>query len=193
MTSFISSLRRALGKTAKTLPQRLSIPAHKDAISLVLEQAGLAKVGAGSFGRVHANKHLAVKMVITRESPGYLAYARYCRKHANTNLLLPKVFCLVTVGRFTLVFMEALISKDEQAKTLSRSLRRVSRTQGLARVNEVSRLIGRKPASLAAAVGKLEAILKNHPRSFWDLRGDNLLFRRERGALRMVLADPLAW
>lgn len=148
-------------------------------------------VGEGAFGSTFLVGKQAVKVVLSKESQGYLAYARFCRRHHRKNRLLPRVDSIHQVGRYTLVWMERLHESASLSSTLCNPLKRASRRHE--HVNQSSRLISRSPRSLAHAMDGLRAILNLHPQSYWDIRADNILFRKEHGKMKMVLNDPIAY
>lgn len=155
-----------------------------------LEQKGIL-VGEGAFGSTFIIGGLAVKIVLTKESQGYLAYARFCRMNHKRNRLLPRIASICQVGRYTLVWMEKLEESAKLSIALCQPIKRASRRHE--HVNQASRLIARSPRSLAHAMSKLRMILADHPQSYWDIRSDNILFRRESGKMKMVLNDPIAY
>jgi hypothetical protein len=53
--------------------------------------------------------------------------------------------------------------------------------------------MGRAPQSFEQALSKIQKIIHANVYSFLDIRSDNVLFRKEGGKLRPVLADPIAY
>ena len=157
----------------------------------LLTEMGFEKAGEGAFGATFLMGDRAVKVVLTKESQGYLAYARFCRKHHVENRLLPRVDAIRQVGRYSLVWMERLHENDDLSKPLRRPLKRASKSHQ--HVNEAGRLIGRSAASLAQVMEKLRGIVEECKDSYWDIRTPNILFRCERGQMKMVLTDPVAY
>lgn len=173
------------------LSSRMARPDERFLLLSMLQEMGFEKAGEGAFGATFLMQKTAVKVVLTKESQGYLAYARFCRKHHATNRLLPRVDAIRQVGRHSLVWMERLHENDDLSKSLRKPLKRASRSHQ--HVNEAGRLIGRSSASLAQVMDKLRSILDERRQSYWDIRSPNILFRRERGEMKMVLTDPIAY
>lgn len=185
------SLARFLRATAKQSPQRQTLVQEKKHLLLSLISIGFEKVGEGAFGMALVRSGLAVKIVRTSESVGYLAYARICRSGHYKNRLFPRVHAILSVGRYSCVIMERLHDKAKKSAALCPSLRRASRNRSYAR--QVGRLMGRSPQSSEQAFSKIERVIQASVRSYWDIRADNILFRKEGGKLRPVLADPIAF
>lgn len=173
------------------LRSRMSCQDERFLLHAMLGEMGFEQAGEGSFGATFTLRKNAIKVVLTKESQGYLAYARFCRKHHKQNRLLPRIDAIRKVGRFSLVWMEKLHEDDDLSKSFRKPLKRASKSHQHA--NEASRLIGRSPASLAQVMEKLRAILQTCGNSYWDIRAPNILFRRERGQMKMVLTDPIAY
>lgn len=184
-------LVRFLKKSFQKAPKRLSLEQEKQYITLSLLSAGFKMVGAGSFGTVFAAGPLAVKVVLTKESAGSLSYARLCRASHSKNLILPKVFNISQIGRYSCILMERLHEKGRISKSICPSLKQASRDHEYAA--SVGRFVGRSAPSSARVILKIHKIIAAHPRSFWDIREENIMFRKEGSRFRPVLLDPVAY
>lgn len=184
-------LARLLRTTSRLSPKRQSLAEEKRYLLLSLKSVGFEVAGKGAFGVVLVRNGLAVKIVLTKESSGYLAYARMCRMGHAKNRLLPKVHAVWSVGRYSCVVMEKLYVSSSKSASLCPQLRRASRNRSYAR--QVGRLMGRMPGSSEQALLKIQKIIYVNAHSYWDIRSDNILFRKERGRLLPVLVDPIAF
>lgn len=172
-------------------PKRLSLEQEKRYIALSLLSIGFKIVGAGSFGVVFASGALVVKVVLTKESLGALSYARLCRASHAKNLILPKVFNISQIGRYSCILMERLHEKGRMSKSICPSLKQASKDKEYAAC--VGRFVGRSSPSSERVILKIHKIINAHPRSFWDIRAENIMFRKERSHFRPVLLDPVAY
>lgn len=191
MSAHILSTVRRLRSFRSSLPLRVDLKREKKALHQHLLELGYGLAGQGAFGATFLKGTMATKVVLTKESQAYLSFARYCRAHHPGNRLLPRVHAIHEVGRYTLVWMERLHEDRDLSTQMGRPLRRASRNHE--HVRETGRLIGRSPASVASVMEKLHEIMAAHRHAFWDIRAENILFRRERGEMKVVLNDPIAF
>ena len=171
---------------ARAWPGELSAQEQKQRIDQFLKQSGARVLGRGAFATVYGVGGFAIKVVRRAESPAYLAYARYCQRARFP--VLPRIHCTVRLRDFTAVLMERLLEDPRRALPMESALR-------MMRAGDepmiASRVMGRRCDHLKATMAALHRIRQHHMASCWDLEARNLLFRRERGGLRMVLVDPI--
>jgi hypothetical protein len=116
-----------LRTVSRLSPKRQSLAQEKRCLVLSLRAVGFDQVGGGSFGLVLAQDKMAVKIVNSKESTGYLAYARMCRASHTKNRLFPKVYAVLTCGRYSFVIMEKLHVRSQKSAPFCHPLRRASR------------------------------------------------------------------
>lgn len=191
MSANILPIVRRLRSFRCNLPRRVDLKRENQALRHHLQALGFHLAGEGAFGATFLKGSLATKMVLTKESQAYLAFARFCRAQHYSNRLLPRVHGIHEVGRYTLVWMERLHENRDLSTQMGRPLRRASRNHE--HIRETGRLIGRSTASVAEVMEKLHDIMAAHRHAFWDIRAENILFRKERGQMKVVLNDPIAF
>lgn len=190
--SFLSpELLKSLRQFHRLAGSRLSLRGEKKWIADILQSQGYPSLSAGVFGATFLNGNRVVKLVQTKESRAYLNYARFCRRHHANYRVLPKIYQILTVARYSLVIMERLTLLEKTGQPLSKSLRRA--IKGWDSISEASRVLGRKAQSLEFVLNKIEQIRTHDPRSQWDVHAGNILFRKEAGQYKMVLTDPVTY
>lgn len=187
------SRRLALVRSLRQGLVRQSLSQERAWIVAGLSSRGFRKLGEGAFGVVLGSGNMAVKLVYTRESRGAIAWARKCR--AQQTRLLPRVYGIHQVGRYTLVFMEKLREASPRMarrhRLVSASLRRASLKGAID--PKLPRMLGRSPNAVWRALLAVHHAVGTGSRSFLDIRTANVMWRRERAGLRPVLVDPIAY
>ncbi len=182
-----------LKRHTKRWPKNVKVMEEQRYIESTLRSWGARRIGRGAFGAVYKIGNFAVKRIKTRENTSYLSFARYCR--AAKSQLLPKIYKITQLGRHTIVVMETLQENRPLAKQVARAFKlrlKDSCNQQQAWTDAVA-AAGRHSRFVEIHLKKIESIMNKSARSTWDIHDQNLLFRQERGKMRMVLSDPITW
>ena len=188
---FSSDLLRSLKQFHRLAANRLSLRGEKKWIADILQSQGYQPLSSGVFGATFVKNSHVIKLVQSKESRAYLNYARFCRRYHPHYRVLPKIYQILTVARYSLVIMERLTLSEKTGQPLSKSLRRA--IKGWDSIPEASRVLGRKAQSLEFVLNKIEQIRTHDPRSQWDVHAGNILFRKEAGQYKMVLTDHITY
>lgn len=182
-----------LKRHTKQWPKNVKVIDEQRFIESRLRSWGARRIGRGAFGAVYKIGNLAVKRIRTRENTSYISFARYCR--AAKSRLLPKIYKITQLGRHTIVVMETLEENRPLAKQVAKAFKlRLKNACNQQQVwGQAVAAAGRHCRFVEIHLKKIEAIMDKSARSTWDIHDQNLLFRKEKGKLRMVLSDPITW
>lgn len=166
-----------------------------------------SSLGSGSYGEVVKVKDgIAMKICRVKESGAYLAYVRYCRRHAHHNPLLPRIFRVSTYRGFAMVFMEMLKSpwskEESKIKKTCQLIKHVCKKgkhlatyhSALHESQKSFRIPKSKVEGLRETLNKIISTPYKDGKFqvFLDMHEGNVMMRQEGNRRTIVLIDPIA-
>lgn len=191
-TVFIQTVRAAIRKLQRQVKETgCGTARQKRLVFQSLNTMGFESSGEGMYATVVVARRVAVKVVRTETSTSAIAYLRWARQNNKTHPLAPKVFGIHQVGNLTLILMERLYERCQEAGKFVNKLTRIHCGYWGGRRGKVN--IPYSGKSVRGVMQQVrQIILAGRRKARIDLHDSNVLFRMNGSSSRPVLSDPIA-
>jgi len=144
----------------------------------------MKRLAKGSFSVVYLHEEsneVVTKIFRTSNNEGTIQYLEFCKKNAESNPYLPKVYAIHEKGEFTAVLMERLKSDSYDADDWIDKF--------LVRGSNWSRIRVRRIADkhVRTVIRFLRNVIKTTEGHKFDFHGDNIMYR----GTQPVFTDPI--